>query len=302
MANSDNLYLQTINEYIAMAAVTCTFLEATATLPDEVALVWPTNWSSMKFLFLANKYMALGDALFEVIGYSRMMHVSDSEDRPDIRIDDDIVILLTRTLALWGFHKYLTIFVLLAAVQVIPEAYYAVYYWVSFLGFTPRPLARSCFTGVYSQDAWPPFLLFVGVETFIIGLTLIKRFHSRNFSSSRDSRTLHTLYRDGTAFWFIVLAFSVANFVVMFIAPVELSNCMHPALCTRVFLNLRKAAAKECPTNPEFTMLTTLAFEHPAEPDAPSLHELEDIGVVADDDEEVVGDEELPGVMAFVHP
>ena len=27
-----------------------------------------------------------------------------------------------------------------------------------------RPTS-SCFTGVYSQDAWPPFLLFVGVET-----------------------------------------------------------------------------------------------------------------------------------------
>ncbi len=47
-------------------------------------------------------------------------------------------------------------------------------------------------------------------------------------------------------------------------------RAVHSALCTRVFLNLRKAAAQECPSDPEFTMLTTLAFDHdhPGEPDA----------------------------------
>ncbi|KAI1789440.1 hypothetical protein LXA43DRAFT_580255 [Ganoderma leucocontextum] len=306
MASSDNLYLLTVNEYIAVAAVTCSFLEAIATLPDEIALVWPTHWSSMKFLFLANKYMALGDALFEVMGYSHIVYMSDGMCSVIFKVYSywyltgtifSEIILLTRTLALWGFNKYLTSFVLLAALQLIPEVYYAVYYWTSFLEFTSRRSTIGCFAGVYSQDAWPPFLVFVCVETFIVVFTLIKRFRDNKFSSSRDSRTLQTLYRDGTAFWMIALVFSIANFAVMFLAPVELSNCMHPplravhsALCTRVFLNLRKAAAKECPTNPEFTMLTTLAFDHPVEPDAQFAHELEELDVGAGDDEEAVTD------------
>ncbi len=42
-----------------------------------------------------------------------------SEDRSDTRANHDAVILLTRTLALWGFNKYLTSFVFLAALQII---------------------------------------------------------------------------------------------------------------------------------------------------------------------------------------
>ena len=71
---------------------------------------------------------------------------------------------------------------------------------------------------------------------------------------------------------------------------------MHSALCTRVFLNLRKAAAKECPTNAEFTMLTTLAFDHPAASDAHFV--LEELAVAGNDREawEAVTDGEQRGV------
>ena len=65
-------------------------------------------------------------------------------------------------------------------------------------------------------------------------------------------------------------------------------------MCTRVFLNLRKAAAKECPTNPEFTMLTTLAFDHPTESDPHFV--LEELAVGANDGEGAVTDGEQPGV------
>ncbi len=67
-------------------------------------------------------------------------------------------------------------------------------------------------------------------------------------------------------------------------------RAVHSALCTRVFLNLRKAAAQECPSNPEFTMLTTLAFDHdhPVEPD--TYFALEELSTPADDGEGAVAD------------
>ena len=37
---------------------------------------------------------------------------------------------------------------------------------------------------------------------------------------------------------------------------------MHGALCTRVLLNLRKAAEDQAFTSPEFTMQATLVFDH----------------------------------------
>ena len=74
------------------------FLEAISTLPDEVfskllcvrrtifwypsqvALVWPRRWSAIKFLFIANKYMALGDALFEAAGkMARMSYMKPGD-------------------------------------------------------------------------------------------------------------------------------------------------------------------------------------------------------------------------------
>ncbi|KAM5541795.1 hypothetical protein V8D89_004524 [Ganoderma adspersum] len=244
----------------------------------RVAFVWPTHWSAMKFLFITNKYMALGDALFEAAGYSRFMRLSN--DKCSILFQVycywyttgtifSEFILLVRTIALWGFNRYLITFIALAAIQLIPETYYCVYNWVSFLEFTSRSSTFGCFTGVESQDAWLPFFIFVCVEIFVVALTLINRFRHHNFTGSTGSRMIQTLYRDGTTFWMIVLVFFMSNLVVMIQAPVEMSNCMHPlvravhsALCTRVLLNLRKAAAYQCPTtgNREFTLPTTLVF------------------------------------------
>ncbi|KAI0701606.1 hypothetical protein C8Q76DRAFT_234919 [Earliella scabrosa] len=78
-------------------------------------------------------------------------------------------------------------------------------------------------------------------------------------------------------------AISIMNVVVMFTVPHELSSSMqlplrvvHSALCTRVFLNLRKAAARTSGvTLGDFTVReTSLAFARPHS-DSPRAHALE---------------------------
>ena len=70
---------------------------------------------------------------------------------------------------------------------------------------------------------------------------------------------------------------------------------MHSALCTRVLLNLRKAAANQCPSDPDFTLATTLAFDRALDSDAGSEHELE--AMTAYGSRVTGGDEELGGEL-----
>ncbi|KAI0701637.1 hypothetical protein C8Q76DRAFT_802604 [Earliella scabrosa] len=64
-----------------------------------------------------------------------------------------------------------------------------------------------------------------------------------------ESVLVQTLYRDGIHFYCIVLGFTIVNVLVMLFGPEGLTSVMqillrviHSALCTRVLLNLRKAA------------------------------------------------------------
>ncbi|KAM5541785.1 hypothetical protein V8D89_004514 [Ganoderma adspersum] len=216
-------------------------------LVNEIVFVWPTRWSPMKFVFLVNKYMALGDAVFQVGNHHRGHYLKDAcsifaQFYYYWYLTGTIcseLIVVTRTLALWGFNKHLTVFVILAGLELVPEVYYGMHDWAAGVSYLE----------------------------LVIVLTMIKKFRDNDSRFWAKRYTMTVL--KGTVFWVIVLVLPIANFVVMFLAPVKLSNCMQPGLCTRVLLNLRKAATHQCPTSPDFTLSITLVF------DRYSAHEME---------------------------
>ncbi|PIL27812.1 hypothetical protein GSI_10966 [Ganoderma sinense ZZ0214-1] len=187
------------------------------------------------------------------------------------------LILIARTYALWGCNNLILYFTIFASALMIPHAFYIVYDMLrlnmtSFAENDPVVRAFGCMPAIDDSGSWPAFVYLICAELMVVLLTLLKRYLEPIAfadSSSYSSVLLYTMYRDGTWFWAIVLVFSVVNLLVMFLAPKELRFSMqqslrtvHSALCTRVLLNLRKAAAIGSNSRAdEFTIMTTLALE-----------------------------------------
>ncbi|KAI1789431.1 hypothetical protein LXA43DRAFT_1096318 [Ganoderma leucocontextum] len=277
VAQAGDLHLYEVHKHIQTAAITCCMLEAVATLPDEVRYLWPSEWSLMKVVYLVNKYSPLIDVVllvlvdivshdpqacavrFQLLTYWFLVGTLFSE-----------FILIARTYALWGCNKLILYFTLFAAALMIPHSFYVVYDMLrlnlkSFADNGPVIRALGCMPAINDSGCWPAFVYLICAELMVVLLTLLKRYLDPvafGDSSSYSSVLLYTMYRDGTWFWGIVLVFSIVNLLVMFLAPRELRFSMQHALCTRVLLNLRKAAASASNSRAdEFTVMTTLALE-----------------------------------------
>ncbi|KAI1789443.1 hypothetical protein LXA43DRAFT_974278 [Ganoderma leucocontextum] len=245
--------------------------EMIATLPDEIELIWPTKMSLVKIVYLVNKYSVLFDiacdTYFKLLTYWYLTATLFSE-----------FILLARSWALWACDRYMLYNTIFIACMMVPHAYYVAYDMLrtNTANFAASSLVVQlfgCMPAIDDQAVWPAFTYLICAETMIVLITLLKRYVDRSWLNGQQSYSnlmLRTLYRDGTCFWAIVLAFSAINMTMLFCAPRELSYSMqmglrtvHSALCTRVLLNLRKVAARTAPTRQgeELDFLTTLALE-----------------------------------------
>ncbi|KAM5541806.1 hypothetical protein V8D89_004535 [Ganoderma adspersum] len=302
VAAAGDLYLWGIHKHIQVAAFTVSMVEMIATLPDEIELIWPTKMSAMKFVYLVNKYSILCDIAFMIlVEFSSHtsqvcinVHLHRDHRSPVPQACDTYFklltywyitatlfsefILLARSWALWACDRLMLYNTIFIACMMVPHTYYVAYDMlrINTANFTANGLIIhlfGCMPAIDDQQVWPAFTYLICAETMIVLITLLKRYVDRSWLTDQHAYSnlmLRTLYRDGTCFWAIVLAFSAINMTMLFCAPRELSYSMqmglrtvHSALCTRVLLNLRKVAARAAPTrrDGELDFLTTLALE-----------------------------------------
>ncbi|EJF63557.1 hypothetical protein DICSQDRAFT_167621 [Dichomitus squalens LYAD-421 SS1] len=283
LAEAGNLYLWQIHRHIQVASFIVLVLEMLETLPDEIDLIWPTNMSVMKAVYLVNKYSPSVDFLLLML----VDFASRSPSSCDLRFKVLVYcyltgtlfsefILIVRTYALWACDRHMLYYIIFVALMMIPHAYYVSYDMLkqNSANFSAAELVVrifGCMPPIQDEGTWPAFTYLICAETMVVIMTLFKRYLdpvALNEHQSYTSMVLRTMYRDGTCFWAIVLALSGVNMLMMFLAPRELSYSMqmplrtvHSALCTRVLLNLRKVAAKASPTQQDLDFLTTLALE-----------------------------------------
>ncbi|KAI0765101.1 hypothetical protein C8Q74DRAFT_1431025 [Fomes fomentarius] len=220
----NSYFLLYVTKCTKVASCTFAVLEIASTLPEEVNFVWPTKMNAMKAVFLINKYSPLADTTLGII------FVCDPISSTSIHTD--------------GKDN-------------------------GFMGL--QQICRNTPSCTQDQDAWPAYLCMILAETGIVVLTLLKQYMNPVGEGASKSVLFETMYRDGLFFYAIVLSISVVNVLVMLFAPPELSPAMqmplrviHSALCTRVLLNLRKAASAspDATLNDTFSKHTTIAFHH----------------------------------------
>ncbi|KAI0701611.1 hypothetical protein C8Q76DRAFT_235269 [Earliella scabrosa] len=273
-----SLYLLQITKYCAAMSCTLALLEMLQTLPDEVAFIWPSPLTPVKVIFLANKYLVLVDTALSIVSAvptedtrlcSITYHALAYFYIVGIVLSE--IILIIRTLALWGFNKYVKLLLFGGLAVMAPFAFYTVHQCVHYIDYPSRDELRvmGCVPATQDQDTWPAYASLILAETAILLLTILKRFiNGPIFEGCSEGILVRTLYRDGTFFYAIVLAISVTNMLVLWLAPSELApatqlplHVVHSSLCTRVLLNIRKAAAETTGgVTDELTRQATMLF------------------------------------------
>ncbi|KAI0746643.1 hypothetical protein C8Q80DRAFT_785614 [Daedaleopsis nitida] len=276
--STDGLYFLRITKYSKVASCALALYEILSTLPDEIAFIWPTRMTAMKVVYFVNKYSIVVDlsltttaALwtqdsqicarqFQALAYSYVCGTLVSES-----------ILVTRTMAIWRYNKYLVAFLIGGFLEIAGFALYTVYHTTAYTDYPSNDTLRitECVPSTQDQDAWPAYMCLIIGETAIIILTFLRRYldnHGVNSQVSSQAPLIDTMYRDGSLFYLVVLAMSTCNLVVMLSVPEDLSSSMqmplrviHSALCTRVLLNLRSAAAATSSID-GYELHSTLAF------------------------------------------
>ncbi|KAM5541783.1 hypothetical protein V8D89_004512, partial [Ganoderma adspersum] len=260
-----------------VASMTYSILEIVSTLPDEVEFIWPAKRGFMKTVFLINKYSPLIDftlvALGTVAREPEACRVSFNQALTYSYLLGTLVsefIVIARTYALWGCNRRLVYCALFIAGIMIPHAFYIAATTVK----SGQEITRliGCMPNIHDWNAWPAYTYLICSETMVVILTVLKRYVDPEIvQGSFASVLLPIMYRDGTCFWAVVLALSILNLLMMFFIPGGLSysvqmplRVVHSALCNRVLLNLRKAAA--CVPSQDgqdsSAVMTTVVFHH----------------------------------------
>ncbi|KAI0746642.1 hypothetical protein C8Q80DRAFT_785379 [Daedaleopsis nitida] len=274
------IYSMRITEYIQVSMFALTTLEVISTLPDEVAFIWPSDFTMMKMVFFANKYSVLVDITLIAITMlwtrdpaSCVLQYRMSLFLGLIGVMSSEVILVARTVALWGHNRYIRAFFFGAYLAL---SLFAIYFIVKAGIWAPdisRNIASSlgCQFGLKDPDMWPAYAGLILGETGTVTFIALKRYREGHsscmswlkmitrqlyslahlFELVNNFILMKTLYRDGFLFYVVVLILSSINLLMMLHASDQLSTCMqlllrvvHSAFSTRIFLNLRKASAR----------------------------------------------------------
>ncbi|TDL25240.1 hypothetical protein BD410DRAFT_632978 [Rickenella mellea] len=239
----------------AVAAVTVLIWDYLITLPDEVALIWPSSWNISKSLFLLNRYLAFVDPIMLI-----QVLIFDDDAKLCIYhfrilawfcIAGFVVgqfILILRAYAVWG-AQYNRLFAVIMGLTLV---IFAVSFWTSakYINgvYSIGVLAQGvtgCAPIFRNRLAWIDFVLFLAVESTSTGLMVIKAI--QHFRVSRHS-LMTTIYNDGLLYFGLVLAMAIANVIVFVVAPRDMNGfliivqrVLHSLLCSRVLLHIRSA-------------------------------------------------------------
>ncbi|KAJ7482190.1 hypothetical protein B0H11DRAFT_1213871 [Mycena galericulata] len=166
------------------------------------------------------------------------------------------IILMIRTYAMYERSKrllgcFFTLWVAVGAVN-----FWAVIKWTESYHIESAPSAiSSCYLGSSSGIGLVCYTSLVVVETVIVLLTLRKGLQTFFLSKStkcQPTEFMTNFYRDGILFYLAVLPFSIANAVILFVAPPGLNliadtplRVTHTILCCHLVTHVRSIASEE---------------------------------------------------------
>ncbi|KAI0093221.1 hypothetical protein BDY19DRAFT_415561 [Irpex rosettiformis] len=202
---------RTIN-YVQVASATLWVYEWLILIPDEVSLVWDSNWSFMSYLYMWTRYSAIADIVLGLRSSLQVMsprdcHISDSVNSFLILIGiyTSELVLLWRTFAIWGNNKYVKNGLGGLWLLMIPFDLYFVSSFVSSAVYGPQllPGLPGCNLVHASPIDIGAFISLLVIESIIVALTIIKGV--QNARLMYHGRLMPILIRDGILFFVCLL-------------------------------------------------------------------------------------------------
>ncbi|KAL5496115.1 hypothetical protein ACEPAH_3032 [Sanghuangporus vaninii] len=262
-------------EILSNSFIFCSFSER------QLELVWKARWSAGNVLFVLNRYPVFFISVFLLVymfDYDSPYHVSCLVLEKLINVFSSgscvvsnyveawsmlvfiipvQVILILRTLALWGQNR--KIFVLLYSALLASDSTILVSIALvsKSLSFENRPIVKpilGCYgilNEVSTSHTIPSWIALIIFDTVVFVLTLIRVDNIRRAKKDR-SLLLNILFRDGIIFYVIMLASSVANLALyaslplrrrgLIISLIPLLRTVMSVCTARLILNLRSVA------------------------------------------------------------
>lgn len=232
---SDVAYDMALVRWLNAVAVALLFYDSLITLPDEVDLIWPKQWSVIKALTYLNRIITfciipLNGLHFMAIGIG----TSDSFCRFLIITTGYAAlvsfamcnwILLARTKALLGEKRW---------INTILIIYYVLSYsaTAALVTITEIKLYKKMFYSpnlqVCAVAIHPPTMGFIWIapmifETTIFLITSMKLYQKAKQTYSIGSELLSVLYRDGVVYYVVIILLRLYNLASWLILPPSFS-------------------------------------------------------------------------------
>ncbi|KIJ30721.1 hypothetical protein M422DRAFT_36430 [Sphaerobolus stellatus SS14] len=267
IANLDDLFLGTyIARYSALAALIFLFYDAMITFDEEVKYIWERRLSSGKLLFIVNRYLALGDIIYQTygtfyLGFDIAVCSHFFGSGAGIAIISSLivqVVQLTRIYALYGGNKKITT-ILLAICLIAKVTSFLVYYshplkisaeTFSKLSALPEPTigcGTFFITGPASLASQLSVLPGLICETILLGAILYKGWDLWIRSSSQP--ILGIIIWDSLYYYFSLFSLLFVSTFINKWAPPPFRNILRSWLlvvpsvvCSRLILHMRHQA------------------------------------------------------------
>ncbi|KAH8114761.1 hypothetical protein DFH11DRAFT_186305 [Phellopilus nigrolimitatus] len=263
-----------VMRYSAVATMTLCVYEFFLTLDDEKRLVWPSRFTAIKALFLANRYLpfsiTFSNAFFLILNKTAdaqlckpaLIAIGFMSFSGFILAE---VVLAMRVFVIWQARRSILIIVSCLLGAKTTTAFIVTYYYLTsarglffsamvalvfntsgFDAVSPINLFHSGCEAVFEKRIeWITIFVVFFFEIAILSLMIIaKRAHLRR---SR-SELVAILVKDGILYCICIMAVSLVNVFVVKLAPPFISpflvvtqGTLHNILCTRLLLRLRSA-------------------------------------------------------------
>ncbi|TFK62649.1 hypothetical protein BDN72DRAFT_903058 [Pluteus cervinus] len=248
-----------LTQHVTLVSSTLYLYDLFLTLHLEVDLLWPSKWSLIKVLYLLQRYLPLIDTviivpillfdkvsldtckiMFKGTAWSYLLGMSLSE-----------VILIRRTLAVWGNNRKLRLALIVFSVCCITPVYFVLRGYISTVTYHTLPVpGLYCFSIgqaplSYAYLCWT-FLTMCDAGLLI--LTVIPGFRAYK-SGVRQSTITQVVYRDGALYYLYIVALSAVNLAVILKLPenyatslTSIERVAYSVLTSRVVLHIREQA------------------------------------------------------------
>ncbi|EJC98761.1 uncharacterized protein FOMMEDRAFT_161594 [Fomitiporia mediterranea MF3/22] len=267
-----------ISTHINIACFGLLIYDYLLTFEDERTLIWQSEWSFPKVVFLITRYFPVIDLSMTISYYFKSLTPDECYRKykamghlinAGICIAELIPII--RTWAIWERSRTITIVLFIWA--TINLGVDVVIITVHFNAARLTPLPRGVPGCLLDNDssllvgAWIILMVF---EAGILGMTALKGIQLyREYENKqlRNSALFKAFFTNGAIFYVYVFALSVANVIIITSFPrdyvgllASVERVAHAVLMERLVITLCKAARPE-PEEEDLTKLDTMRFE-----------------------------------------